>query len=119
MSEANAGLYQAKITYGTLTLELQASVTHLKFLELSTSVPLPVEFNTYYITCQFTGIAGAAVPTITWFKNNQEVSFNFLCFRKILDRLYRLAYLMVIVPLDRVIKLPQIFGEKHDGAPNL
>ena len=82
MSEANAGLYQAKITYGTLTLELQASVTHLKFLELSTSVPLPVEFNTYYITCQFTGIAGAAVPTITWFKNNQEVSFDFLFFGK-------------------------------------
>ena len=99
MSEANAGLYQAKITYGTLTLELQATVTHLKFLELSTSVPLPVEFNTYYITCQFTGIAGAAVPSITWFKDNKAVSCDLLSFRKILDRLNRHTFFIVIIKL--------------------
>ena len=74
MAEENAGLYQAKVTYGTLTLELNATVTHLKFLELSTSIPLPVEFNTYYFTCKFSGISGAAVPQITWFKDNKPVS---------------------------------------------
>lgn len=75
MAEENAGKYEAKVTFGTLTLDLTATVTHLKFLELSTSIPLPVEFNTYYITCRFTGISGAAVPKITWFKDNKPVSF--------------------------------------------
>lgn len=74
MSEENAGHYRAKVTFGTLTLELDATVTHLKFLELSTSIPLPVEFNTYYLTCRFSGIIGKAVPVITWFKDNTPVS---------------------------------------------
>ena len=78
MSEENAGQYRAKVTYGTLTLDLDATVTHLKFLELTTSIPLPVEFNTYYITCRFSGITGAAVPTITWFKDNKPVFIHCL-----------------------------------------
>ena len=73
MTEEKSGKYSARASDGVNEIEFPAQVTHLKFLSLASSVPQPVEFNSFYLTCQFSGYEGV-VPGITWFKDGAIVS---------------------------------------------
>ena len=74
MKEEKAGLYNARSTDLLENIDFTANVIHLKFVSLTSSVSQPVEFNAFYITCQFSGHSGVE-PTITWFKDGTTVSF--------------------------------------------
>ena len=76
MVDTKAGEYEAVLTFGSIDLSLKANLTHLKFISLTSSIPLPVEYNTFFLTCKF---SGEVVPTITWYKDNKKVRLLFSC----------------------------------------
>ena len=75
MTPESDGIFRAMVEFDALTLNMEAKVTELKFLSLETSIPLPVEYNTYIIRCSYSGYIE---PVIEWKKDDAPVRQLFM-----------------------------------------